>query len=292
MTPRVDIPTTRLCKTCTITKAINAFEKQNETRNRTWATYRHSCLDCERAKARARFHAREKKPRTCIDCDTLLVRSHIFRCGTCVVISKREKTNRPVICEEKTCRACKQLKAFTKFYRNRLSPDGLDYSCRECKAAESLARRTKRKANGTCHCGGALREGFKNCAVCAKRHSDWRATNLDYTQKKGYEWRKNVREQVFAHYGKICICCQEARLELLTIDHMNGGGNRHRKEVGSGPTFYRWLIKQGFPLGYQTLCYNCNCSRGHLGICPHERERQANAAMLQSTQASNLDVLV
>ena len=86
--------------------------------------------------------------------------------------------------------------------------------------------------------------------------------------------RKN-KKIVFDHYGNICICCKETRTEFLTIDHINGEGAKHRKKVGAGSRFYRWLINNDFPEGFQTLCMNCNFSRGKFGYCPHEREKNA-----------------
>ena len=75
-------------------------------------------------------------------------------------------------------------------------------------------------------------------------------------------------------YGRICACCGEDRPEFLTIDHIHGGGNRHRRELkrNGGVSFYCWLIQQGFPEGYRTLCMNCNFARGNYGYCPHEQE--------------------
>jgi hypothetical protein len=64
--------------------------------------------------------------------------------------------------------------------------------------------------------------------------------------------------QVISHYGKgvgACVVCGEDDLNCLSIDHINGGGREHRKRIGSH--FYAWLIKNGFPEGYQTLCMNC-----------------------------------
>ena len=48
----------------------------------------------------------------------------------------------------------------------------------------------------------------------------------------------------------------------LSIDHINGGGNEHRKKVlggkqSGGAPFYRWLKKHRYPKGYQVLCMNC-----------------------------------
>lgn len=62
---------------------------------------------------------------------------------------------------------------------------------------------------------------------------------------------------------------------FLTLDHIGGSGNDHRKEVGgsigfSGYRFYRAMKKQGFPPTLQILCWNCNAGR-HMngGVCPH-----------------------
>ena len=53
---------------------------------------------------------------------------------------------------------------------------------------------------------------------------------------------------------------------------VNGGGNRHRKVVKGGCTFYYMLKKNGWPKDkYRLLCLNCNCSYGYYGYCPHQR---------------------
>jgi hypothetical protein len=59
---------------------------------------------------------------------------------------------------------------------------------------------------------------------------------------------------------------------VLSIDHVEGGGNKHRLIVGYGTTFYEWLENEGFPKdGYRLLCLNCNAARTrNRGVCPHE----------------------
>lgn len=80
-----------------------------------------------------------------------------------------------------------------------------------------------------------------------------------------------VHIEVLVHYGGKCVCCNEKELVCLTIDHINGGGTKHRKEVGDGTQFYYWLKRNNFPDGYQVLCWNCNCSRQlNENICPHK----------------------
>ena len=73
-----------------------------------------------------------------------------------------------------------------------------------------------------------------------------------------------------AAYGGECACCGESIKEFLTIDHINGDGAKDRKIRGVGHTFYRWLRKNNWPQGrLQLLCWNCNCSKGTRGYCPH-----------------------
>ena len=81
-----------------------------------------------------------------------------------------------------------------------------------------------------------------------------------------------VRREIFAHYGERCACCGEATKVFLTIDHIDGGGNAHRKSLKktAGTSFYFWLRKQGFPEGIQTLCHNCNWAKVWNDVCPHQ----------------------
>jgi len=90
---------------------------------------------------------------------------------------------------------------------------------------------------------------------------------LNRIYKKKYDMK--IKEQVFNHYGNKCVCCGESNINFLSIDHINGGGTKHRKKIGC--KINNWLIKNNFPKGYQTLCFNCNWGK-HIngGICPHK----------------------
>lgn len=57
---------------------------------------------------------------------------------------------------------------------------------------------------------------------------------------------------------------------FLIIDHIDGGGTKHRKEVGKGAAFYRWLEKNNYPLNFQVLCMNCQFGKRICGVCPHQ----------------------
>lgn len=86
-----------------------------------------------------------------------------------------------------------------------------------------------------------------------------------------------LRDRVLAHYGSRCVCCGETTKEFLALDHKNGNGQKHRKELGGGAIkMYRWVVKNGFPDIFQVLCHNCNMAFGCCGYCPHQTEQRAS----------------
>ena len=101
-------------------------------------------------------------------------------------------------------------------------------------------------------------------------------------RQQGIKFRLAVKKEIFDQYGNVCKCCEEARSEFLTIDHVDNNGAEHRKEIGSGShALYLWLRRNNFPTNFRTLCINCNFALGHSGYCPHEREREANGLPLR-----------
>ena len=85
---------------------------------------------------------------------------------------------------------------------------------------------------------------------------------------------RRVRREVLSHYSDgipHCVCCGETEFEFLTIDHINGGGNAHRKSTGSGANMTDWIRRNNYPDGFQILCMNCNWAKGMYGECPHTK---------------------
>ena len=111
-----------------------------------------------------------------------------------------------------------------------------------------------------------------------KRYKD----KLKYARKWFSPYIKKLRIEVLGHYGRkgnpVCVCCNESIWQFLTLDHINGNGNKIRKE---NPRHRAWMLYQylrkqfkttgKYPKGYQTLCMNCNLGRSrNEGICPHK----------------------
>ena len=84
---------------------------------------------------------------------------------------------------------------------------------------------------------------------------------------------------VICHYSNNnpkCVCCGDKKINNLVLDHINGGGNKHRRESGKnwGIAFYRLLIKNDFPPEYQVLCWYCNLRKGPKKLCPCKEEKK------------------
>ena len=105
-----------------------------------------------------------------------------------------------------------------------------------------------------------------------RQYAKHRAKRIEAMREK--HWRTRV--QCLKAYGggtPFCNCCGVQTLEFLTLDHILDRKNDAGVRVGGdrvGQNLYSWLIRMGFPEGFRVLCYNCNCSRGARGYCPHE----------------------
>jgi hypothetical protein len=96
----------------------------------------------------------------------------------------------------------------------------------------------------------------------------------DRSRKGARRLMSVYREKILSNLGGKCVCCGETELHFLSIDHVRGGGNRHRKSLrGNYMEFYREIIKEGYPRDkYQVLCMNCNWATRFGDPCPHELE--------------------
>lgn len=112
--------------------------------------------------------------------------------------------------------------------------------CPKCDTDKPLTEYYKAKARKNGH--------DIYCKVCQQK-----STKIQY---------RLLREEAFKFYSKLeqpeCINCGEWVNELLVLDHIEGGGRQDRAVRGSGFNFYRALKRDGWPEGFQVMCYNCN----------------------------------
>lgn len=126
------------------------------------------------------------------------------------------------------------------------------------------------------------------------RMYNWRKANptkiASYSRK--YYWLNREKEIIRASKGNLkryhqyrldaliryggdpprCACCGETAIPFLSIDHIDGNGNKHRREIKKKYKWgiYEYLKRENYPEGFQVLCMNCNTSLGHYGYCPHQ----------------------
>lgn len=134
----------------------------------------------------------------------------------------------------KCCNRCKIIQRATNFYNSKKSPDGLQYTCKTCHKEQ-------------------IYQSYKNNKYQYKLR---RALTTDI--------QRIIALQIYSNSNMKCALCGEDKIDVLTIDHITGGGNQHRKKnhLSGGESFYKWLCKNNFPQGFRVLCRNCNHLEG------------------------------
>ena len=156
--------------------------------------------------------------------------------------------------------------------------------CQRCKQEKPLDDFRKVKKHGKivpyCYCNPCgvehVKEWRKNNPERAKENK--KRSDLTFRSKDRQKFRdiekerrRRYRLEAFDAYGGAkCACCGDTHVEFLAIDHINGGGEEHRKTVRN---ICSWLRSRGWPPGYRILCHNCNQSIGYYGYCPHQAEK-------------------
>lgn len=124
--------------------------------------------------------------------------------------------------------------------------------------------REHRLANGLCLRCGDDPGKFIHYDKCRK-----------YTNKHVLVVRRKHRAMALAKLGGKCRCkgCTQVEPLFMEVDHINGGGTKHRRE--NKHSIYEWLHARGFPTkGLRLLCANCNQGRQRNGgVCPRYGRR-------------------
>jgi len=125
----------------------------------------------------------------------------------------------------------------------------------------------------------------KNKAKVLAYHAEYRLKNREKRRQWNNEWIEFHREQYNAskysyrdrlklealrHYSAgepLCSFCGVTDIDCLCLDHIQNNGAAHRKELGvgsrssNGVNMYAAVKREGFPVGLQVLCANCNMKK-------------------------------
>jgi hypothetical protein len=175
--------------------------------------------------------------------------------------------------ETKRCTKCgTEYPRTPEYFQRQKGPkDGLHSWCKPCKRADSRIRnkdyyvRNRDKLL-------AQTKLYTNAHPEAQRqrHHKWYVHHKELSNARSAANLRKIREETLAAYGGKCECCGEDHYEFLAIDHINGGGNKHRRAIGTSISMARWLRDSGYPDGFRILCHNCNMAIGFYGRCPHQ----------------------
>jgi hypothetical protein len=208
----------------------------------------------------------------------------------------------------KTCTRCKEIKNTSDFHRSSRRADGLNPWCKTCAIsnARSWYQQNKNQrgkpidpqdekpllvACATCKTElpattkffwkstvgkHGIQASCKKCTMAVRKA--FNAKHREEIGQKRSEYYRKRRIDVMRHYcnghDPSCVCCGESRYEFLSFDHVNGGGTKHVKQIRQ-TAIWKWIESNGYPLGFQILCHNCNMAKGIYGKCPHQAERKS-----------------
>lgn len=156
----------------------------------------------------------------------------------------------------KRCTVCGQLKALDEFGKLAYSSDGLQYACKVCGNARTRSYNCNRKD--------------KIAAINARTR---KRLGPDYWRRK----HQALKLGMIAAYGGRCECCGESEPTFLSLDHVNGGGGKHRMSTGNARVI-RNLRDAGWPRvtedgEFRLLCMNCQFGYMHGRTCPHQLKK-------------------
>lgn len=88
-------------------------------------------------------------------------------------------------------------------------------------------------------------------------HRRWYARNKDKAYANSRKHILRLYANIRKRYGSVCVKCGFSDVRALQIDHIKGGGTRHRKTFKNDYNYYRYV--RDAPDGvFQMLCANCN----------------------------------
>ena len=133
-----------------------------------------------------------------------------------------------------------------------------EYTRKNNKEKINAQRRARYESNPT------RREQIKEASreYHQENHDDVlqrRKDRREIIREQERSYNDNLLTKVLEQYAKKCARCGfNSDIRILQLDHVNGGGNRERREIGTRG-IRRKALKN--PELYQLLCPNCNWTK-------------------------------
>jgi hypothetical protein len=108
------------------------------------------------------------------------------------------------------------------------------------------------KAVGKCPCGKTPEHdpepGYTTCKDARARDK----ASRDTCKRAALEHYSHVK----SGESPFCCMCGNDDYDTLQLDHIGGGGNAHRKEIGKA--IYQWAKNNNYPPRLRVVCANCH----------------------------------
>jgi len=157
----------------------------------------------------------------------------------------------------KTCKMCKDELPVEMFSINDKKRGYRRPECRDCYSYKKKLEMKRRRATETPKEKRLRQEYHRDYfqALPDEKKAKWREGN-----KKAYH---TLREEILLGLGGRCVKCRVNDLNVLQIDHVNGGGGQERKEVGHTKSYriIRDRIRANDSSVFdeiQLMCANCH----------------------------------
>lgn len=173
---------------------------------------------------------------------------------------------------KKACTKCGEEKEEWRFYKK---GDRRQSVCKKCRAAMDKIYRRSNKDRLSAQ---GKEYYLDNQGRMLTRNREYRRTNRDELLARRREHRinnrgsilasekdrrLNTKNEAFEKYGGYrCAECGISDPDVLTLDHIDPGTvvRRNGRREGGNDLYIR-LRMDGYPKGYQVLCYNCNIKK-------------------------------
>lgn len=130
----------------------------------------------------------------------------------------------------KTCSKCQTVKPLDEYYRHRLNRDGLEGTCKACKAAYHVANRERNNSRTAAwYAANSERKLARMDAYRAENpHITWEARYRSRARALGFDpvVRSFTREDMLTYWnnGPFCIYCDAAWSEIEHVIPVGLGG--------------------------------------------------------------------
>ncbi len=153
----------------------------------------------------------------------------------------------------KRCSDCHRTKSIKEFYKYPNTQDKLDYYCKTCRKARVKQYRASPH-------GKIVRREYDRHYIPAYKSRPDVASRI---KKYSKQYKEAQRQRAFDILGDKCVFCGDTHRSALTIDHINGGGHRHRIAMrGNFGTLIKELERgEGVKRKFRILCMKCNWLR-------------------------------